>query len=194
LLFHWPDLASSPFKPEFAKIPWRDDADDLDAWKHGRTGYPVIDAGMRELASTGWIHNRVRMIVASFLVKHLLISWQQGAAWFWDTLVDADLASNSVNWQWVAGCGVDAAPFSRISNPVLQGRKFDPEGKYVKAWVPELSKLPKTRIHEPWKASESVLAKAGITLGQTYPEPIVDLREGRARALEAYEIIRGSAG
>ncbi len=194
LLFHWPGLASSPLKHEFAKIPWRDDADDLNAWKHGRTGYPIIDAGMRELVSTGWLHNRVRMIVASFLVKHLLMSWQQGAAWFWDTLVDADLASNSANWQWVAGCGADAAPYSRIFNPVLQGRKFDPEGKYVKAWVPELSKLPKTRIHEPWKASDAVLAKASITLGQTYPERIIDLREGRARALEAYEMIKGSAG
>ncbi len=191
MLFHRPGLASSPLKPEFARIPWREDANDLKAWKHGRTGYPIIDAGMRELTATGWMHDRVRVIVASFLVKHLLISWQQGARWFWDTLVDADLAGNSVNWQQVAGCGTDGAPYFRISNPVLQARKIDPEGAYVKAWVPELSKLPKGRIHEPWRASESVLAKAGIVLGETYPEPIVDLNEGRTRALAAYETVKG---
>ena len=186
LLFHWPHLAASPFQHEFAKFPWRDDEKCLLAWSQGRTGYPIIDAGMRELLTTGWMHNRVRMIVASFLVKHLLISWQSGASWFWDTLVDADLASNSVNWQKVAGCGADALPFSRIFNPVLQGRKFDPEGAYVKAWVPELSKLPRSKIHEPWRASETALAKAGVILGETYPEPIIDLSEGRARALDAY--------
>jgi deoxyribodipyrimidine photo-lyase len=198
LLFHWPNLATSPFRHEFAKFPWREKGErgheeNLLAWGQGRTGYPIIDAGMRELLATGWIHNQVRVIVASFLVKHLLISWQSGAHWFWDTLVDANLASNTVNWQKVAGCGADALLFSRIFNPVLQGRKFDPEGKYVKAWMPELGKLPKTKIHEPWKVSESALAKAGIKLGETYPERIIDLREGRARALEAYGKIAARA-
>lgn len=190
LLFHWPHFPSSPFRPEFAKFPWREDAAGLAAWQQGRTGYPIVDAGLRELWATGWMHNRVRMIAASFLVKHLLISWQQGAAWFWGTLVDADLANNSASWQWVAGCGADAVPYFRIFNPVLQGKKFDPEGAYVKSWVPELAKLPKAKIHEPWKAREADLEKAGIMLGDTYPEPIVNLSAGRARALEAYETVK----
>jgi len=186
LLFHLSHLTTSPLRHEFAKFPWREDDKNLLAWSEGRTGYPIIDAGMRELLTTGWMHNRVRIIVGSFLVKHLLISWQSGAKLFWDTLVDADLASNSVNWQKVAGCGADALPFSRIFNPVLQGRKFDPEGKYVKSWVPELKKLPASKIHEPWRSSDIALAKAGITLGETYPEPIIKLSEGRERALAVY--------
>ncbi len=191
LLFHRPGLVTSPLRPEYAKFPWRTDAENLEAWKQARTGYPIVDAGMRELYSTGWMHNRVRMVVASFLVKHLLISWQQGAEWFLDTLVDADLASNSVNWQWVAGCGADAAPYFRIFNPVLQGKKFDAKGVYVKSWIPELAKLPNNRIHEPWKATKAELEKARISLGESYPDRIVDLSEGRKRALAAYETIKG---
>ncbi len=151
----------------------------------GKTGYPLVDAGMRELWRTGWMHNRVRMVVASFLVKHLLIGWQEGAAWFWDTLVDADLANNTLGWQWVSGCGADAAPYFRIFNPVLQGEKFDPAGKYVRRWVPELAALPDEWIHKPWKAPASILQQASVELGRTYPFPIVDHHEARARALAA---------
>ncbi len=186
-LFHWPHISSSPFRQKFEKFPYRDDEENLLAWSQGRTGYPIIDAGMRELLATGWMNYQVRLIVASFLVKHLLISWQSGAQVFWDTLVDANLASNSANWQRIAGCGAEAFPFSRIPNPVLRGRKLDAGGKYIKSWVPELSKLPKTRIHDPWNTSERTLAKAGIRLGETYPEPIIGLREARARALSVYE-------
>jgi deoxyribodipyrimidine photo-lyase len=189
-LFHRPGLAISPFKSDFAKMLWRDDPADLAAWCQARTGYPIIDAGLRELYATGWMHHSVRMITASFLVKHLLIPWQKGADWFADTLVDADLASNCANWQQVAGCGANAPAFTRILNPILQGKKIDPDASYVKAWVPELSKLPKRRIHEPWKASKAELEKARFSLGETYPERIVDLGEGRKRALAAYEKIR----
>ncbi len=193
LLFDRPSLATAPLRPEFAKFPWQNNAGTLEAWQQARTGYPIVDAGMRELYSTGWMHNRVRMVVASFLVKHLLLSWQHGAEWFQDTLVDADHANNSANWQWVAGCGADAAPYFRIFNPVLQGKKFDANGAYVKAWVPELARLPKTRIHEPWKANKAELEKARINIGETYPQRIVDLGEGRKRALAAYESIKCSA-
>jgi deoxyribodipyrimidine photo-lyase len=151
---------------------------------------PIVDAGMRQLWQTGWMHNRVRMIVASFLVKHLMIPWQEGEAWFWDTLVDADLASNAANWQWVAGCGADAAPYFRIFNPVLQGKKFDSDGAYVRRFVPELARLDSKYIHAPWQAPPETLARAGITPGKTYPRPIVDLVAGRIRALEAYKQIR----
>jgi deoxyribodipyrimidine photo-lyase len=146
---------------------------------------------MRELWRTGWMHNRVRMVAASFLVKHLLIPWQEGEAWFWDTLVDADLASNAANWQWVAGSGADAAPYFRIFNPVLQGRKFDPDGAYVRRWVPELARLPAAHIHAPWDAPESVLRDAGVRLGETYPPPIVDHKAARERALAAFAEIKG---
>ena len=149
---------------------------------------------MRELWHTGFMHNRVRMITASFLTKHLLQPWQAGARWFWDTLVDADLASNSQNWQWVAGCGADAAPYFRVFNPVLQGHKFDPEGDYVRRWVPELARLPERHVHAPWQAPESELLAAGVRLGETYPRPIVDLATGRQAALAAYAQTRGAAG
>ena len=194
LLFHWPHFPDTPFRHEFSKFPWRKDAKALKAWQRGRTGFPIIDAGMRELWATGWMHNRVRMIVASFLVKHLLIPWQEGERWFWDTLVDADLANNSASWQWVAGSGADASPYFRIFNPVLQGKKFDPDGAYVRAWVPELAKLPDSKIHEPWKANKADLEKARLVIGETYPAPIVDLGEGRERALAAYKAIKGEAG
>ena len=177
LLWHHPSLPDTPLRETFAAMPWRDDPAGLDAWQRGRTGVPIVDAGMRQLWQTGWMHNRVRMIVASFLVKHLLIDWRLGSAWFWDTLVDADLANNAASWQWVAGCGADAAPFFRIFNPVLQGQKFDPEGTYVRRFVPELRDMPTRHIHAPWEAGG--------------PPPIVGLAEGRARALAAFAHIRG---
>ncbi len=190
LLFHFPGLPEENFNRSFDRFLWREDAHALRAWQRGRTGYPIVDAGMRELWATGWMHNRVRMVAASFLTKHLLIDWREGARWFWDTLVDADLANNSASWQWVAGCGADAAPYFRIFNPVLQGEKFDPEGAYVRRWVPELARLPASRIHKPWTAPASVLRKAGVKLGRSYPEPIVDHKAARARALAAYETVR----
>jgi deoxyribodipyrimidine photo-lyase len=193
LLFHIPDLPETALRAEFRDFPWRDDASKLRAWQKGLTGYPVVDAGMRELWRTGWMHNRVRMIAASFLVKHLLLPWQAGQAWFWDTLVDADLANNSASWQWVAGCGADAAPYFRIFNPMLQGAKFDPDGVYVRRFVPELAGLPDEYIHAPWEAPADVLKKAGVTLGVTYPKPIVDHGEARTRALAAFQSLKEAA-
>lgn len=193
LLFHFPRTGLEPLRPGFRRFPWRMDAPALKAWTRGGTGYPLVDAGMRELWHTGWMHNRMRMLAASFLVKHLLIPWQEGAAWFWDTLVDADLANNTMGWQWTAGCGADAAPFFRIFNPVVQGERFDPEGAYVRRWVPELSRLPAPWIHRPWQAPPLVLAESGVDLGRTYPRPIVDHHAARARALEALAETRGPA-
>ncbi|MCK6486492.1 MAG: DNA photolyase family protein [Phycisphaerae bacterium] len=193
LLFHFPQTTNEPLKPQFADFPWDLNRRAFMAWQRGRTGYPIVDAGMRELWTSGWMHNRVRMIAASFLVKHLLIDWREGAAWFWDTLVDADLANNTLGWQWVAGCGADAAPYFRIFNPVLQGRNFDPDGTYVRRWVPELAKIPATWIHAPWEASPDVLAAAGVKLGENYPQPIVDHGFARQRALGALARIRGGS-
>jgi len=190
LLHHFPAMPTAPLRPEFAGFPWRDDPAALSAWQRGETGYPIVDAAMRELWHTGFMPNRARMIVASFLVKHLLIPWQRGAAWFLDTLVDADLANNSASWQWVAGCGTDAAPYFRIFNPVLQGAKFDPDAAYVRRWVPELSALPVPDIHAPWQTPEPTLAQANIKLGKTYPLPIVDHAKARALALAAFATIR----
>ncbi|MCY4215132.1 MAG: deoxyribodipyrimidine photo-lyase [Gammaproteobacteria bacterium] len=186
LLFHHPALPEANWRTRFDGFPWRNDPKGLAAWQRGLTGYPMVDAGMRQLWATGWMHNRARMIAASFLVKHLLIHWTQGEAWFWDTLVDADLANNAAGWQWVAGSGADAAPYFRIFNPVLQGRKHDPEGAYVRRFVPELAKLPTRWIHAPWEAPHAVLDDAGVALGRTYPNPIVDHAVARARALAAY--------
>jgi deoxyribodipyrimidine photo-lyase len=186
LLFHFPQSVDQPLRAAFANFPWRDDTTNLKAWQRGHTGYPLVDAGMRELWATGWMHNRVRMVTASFLVKHLLLPWQAGARWFWETLVDADLANNTLGWQWVAGCGADAAPYFRIFNPVLQGEKFDPRGEYVRRWVPELKHLPAAWIHKPWDAPETVLAKAGVQLGDNYPEPVVFHSTARIRALAAF--------
>ncbi|MDX2264658.1 MAG: deoxyribodipyrimidine photo-lyase [Hyphomicrobiales bacterium] len=190
LLFHNPRLPDQAFRPEFAPFPFVEDSAGLRAWRRGRTGYPIVDAGMRQLWQTGWMHNRVRMIVASFLIKHLLIDWREGERWFWDTLVDADLANNSSSWQWVAGSGADAAPYFRIFNPVLQGEKFDAEGGYIRRFVPELAGLAPEHIHAPWNAPPAALAKAGVRLGRTYPAPIVDHAKARARALAAYEKIK----
>ncbi|MGB0370771.1 MAG: cryptochrome/photolyase family protein [Opitutales bacterium] len=187
VMYHFPSTPEKPLREKFEAFPWSDNEEHLVAWQKGQTGYPIVDAGMRELWHTGWMHNRVRMVVASFLVKHLLISWYEGARWFWDTLVDADLASNTLGWQWAGGCGADAAPYFRIFNPMTQGTKFDPEGEYVRRWCPELSKLPKKFIHEPWKAPANILEYAGVSLGENYPLPIVDHPEARKRALDALE-------
>jgi deoxyribodipyrimidine photo-lyase len=187
LLWHHADLATRPLRAEYENLPWRNDAVALRAWQSGQTGVPIVDAGMRQLWQTGWMHNRVRMIVASFLVKHLLIDWREGAAWFMDTLVDADLAANSMNWQWTAGTGIDSQPFFRVFNPVSQGQKFDPDGVYVRRFVPEVATLPDKYLHAPWSAPPLVLREAGLSLGGNYPLPIVDLAAGRARALATWK-------
>jgi len=185
LLAEEPDIARRNIQSAFDALPWRECPGELKAWRQGRTGYPLVDAGLRELWQTGWMHNRVRMVVASFLAKHLLIDWREGEAWFWDTLVDADAANNPASWQWVAGTGLDAAPYFRIFNPVLQGEKFDPEGAYVRRFVPELAGLPASVMHQPWRADAATLRRAGVTLGVTYPHPIVDHGAARERALLA---------
>ena len=190
LLEHFPRTPDEPLHGPFALFPWHHRPAWLKAWQRGLTGYPIVDAGMRELWRTGWMHNRVRMIAASFLVKDLLLPWQEGARWFWDTLVDADLANNTLGWQWSAGCGADAAPYFRIFNPVLQAAKFDPDGAYIRRWVPELKELPVPWLFQPWEAGPLVLKAAGIVLGKTYPHPIVDHAEARDRALEAYAAMK----
>lgn len=193
LLHQFPTLTTENFQPKFDDFPWRSDAAGLKAWQTGQTGYPMVDAGMRELGTTGWMHNRVRMVVASFLVKHLRIDWREGESWFWDTLIDADLASNSQNWQWVAGSGADAAPYFRIFNPVSQGTKFDADGEYVRRWVPELKRLPDRWLHSPWEAPAEVRADAGVQLGKTYPRPIVDHAAARDAALGAFKSLGNEA-
>jgi deoxyribodipyrimidine photo-lyase len=192
LLFHFSHSPEQPLRQDFSRFPWRDDPVAFRAWRRGRTGYPLVDAGMRQLWISGSMHNRVRMVVASFLVKDLLIRWQDGAAWFWDTLVCADLANNTLGWQWTAGCGADAAPYFRIFNPISQGQKFDPQGDYVRKWVPELAALPAAWIHKPWEAPLDVLDQAGVTLGKTYPHPIIDHGFARKRALDALATIAKS--
>jgi deoxyribodipyrimidine photo-lyase len=186
LLYHFPDLPGRVWNPRFERFPFVEDAKLLHAWERGLTGYPIVDAGMRQLWVTGWMHNRVRMITASLLIKDMMIDWRQGEAWFWDTLVDADLAQNAGNWQWVAGSGADAAPYFRIFNPVTQSRKFDPDGAYIKRWVPELAKLDAKLIHAPWEAAPLDLAQGGVVLGRDYPQPVVDHAVARDRALAAY--------
>jgi deoxyribodipyrimidine photo-lyase len=185
LLYAAPDLATNAWSPKFERFPFRDDPAAYRAWTRGKTGYPIVDAGMRQLWATGYMHNRVRMIVASFLVKHLLIDWRRGERWFWDTLCDADEANNPASWQWVAGSGADAAPFFRIFNPTLQGEKFDSAGDYVRRWVPELERMDAAHIHAPWRAMASELDSTGVRLGRDYPEPIVDHAFARRRAIEA---------
>ncbi len=192
VLYHFPKTPQQPLQSRFNHFPWEPDEGLLKAWQAGQTGYPIVDAGMRQLWQTGWMHNRVRMVVASFLVKHLLQPWQDGARWFWDTLVDADLASNTMGWQWAGGCGADAAPYFRIFNPVLQGEKFDASGHYVRHYLPELHRLPDSFIHQPWKAPSQVLGHAGVELNETYPLPIIELKAGRERALEAWEKLKSS--
>lgn len=198
LLFHYPDLHEANHQPKFDAFPWvsvteAKGKDRLQAWQKGQTGYPIVDAGMRELWHTGWMHNRVRMVVGSFLVKHLLIDWRHGEEWFWDTLVDADPASNAASWQWIAGSGADAAPYFRVFNPVLQGEKFDGDGSYTRRWVPELKAMPKKFLHKPWEAPEAVLRDASVYLGDTYPRPIVDHKQARDRALTAFKSLSDAA-
>ena len=197
LLYHFPHTPVRPLNERFEAFPWRDAqgaaAGELRAWQTGRTGIPMVDAGMRELWYSGWMHNRIRMVVASFLTKNLRLHWLEGARWFWDTLVDADLASNTLGWQWAGGCGADAAPYFRIFNPVRQGERFDPNGHYVRTWIPEIAGLPDRYIHAPWQAPAKVRAAIGLELGQDYPEPIVDLQASRRAALEAFEQLRSTA-
>ena len=185
LLYHFPHIPDEPLRSKYASFPWLEDPDSLKRWRFGNTGYPMVDAGMRQLYETGWMHNRVRMVVASFLVKHLLLSWSQGARWFWDTLVDADLASNTQGWQWAAGCGADAAPYFRIFNPITQGEKFDAKGTYAKHWIPALENLPSKWVFRPWETPAEVLSESGMQLDDNYPGPCVDHSHARARALEA---------
>jgi deoxyribodipyrimidine photo-lyase len=190
LLYHNPDLPHKNLQPKFDRFPWCSNSDALRKWQLGQTGYPIVDAGMRELWQTGYMHNRVRMIVASFLVKNLLLDWRHGERWFWDCLVDADLANNSAGWQWVAGCGADAAPYFRIFNPVTQGEKFDPNGKYTRCFVPELNKLPDRYLFKPWEAPDSLLKEAGVYLGRTYPIRMVDITQSRNSALKAFSSLK----
>ncbi|MGZ6254703.1 MAG: cryptochrome/photolyase family protein [Candidatus Chromulinivorax sp.] len=187
ILYGFPELDTKNYRSNFDAFAWQHDVHALHAWQQGKTGYPLIDAGMRELLTTGFMHNRVRMVVASFLVKNLLIDWRYGKDWFWQQLVDADFANNSANWQWVAGCGADAAPYFRIFNPTLQAQKFDPDGLYIKKYVPELKMLPAKFIHEPWKAPASILGQAQVELGKNYPLRIVDTKTSAQKALALYK-------
>ena len=189
-LIHFPAMPHTPLREKFKAFPWLGTDEEFASWQKGLTGYPLVDAGMRELWETGVMHNRVRMVVASFLVKHLLISWVDGSEWFKETLVDFDVANNAMGWQWVAGSGIDTSPYFRIFNPIIQSQKFDSEGEYIRKWLPELSKLPSKHIHEPWKAPAEQLYAAGIELGKTYPFPIIDHSLARNRALEAYAKVK----
>ncbi|NNF27274.1 MAG: deoxyribodipyrimidine photo-lyase, partial [Gemmatimonadetes bacterium] len=187
VLHHYPDTLREPLKGKFESFPWREDEEGLRRWQQGKTGFPIVDAGMRQLWHTGWMHNRVRMIAASFLTKDLLVHWREGARWFWDTLVDGDLANNTMGWQWSAGCGADAQPFFRVFNPESQAIRHDPKGDYIRTWIPELRSVPDEYIHCPWDAPEEIRSEAGLDASHGYPSPIVDHAEARNRALEAYE-------
>jgi len=186
LLYHFPHTTDAPLRADYAKFPWAKDPVGLRAWQRGRTGFPIVDAGMRQLWATGWMHNRARLVAASFLVKDLLLPWLAGARWFWDTLVDADLANNTLGWQWSAGSGADAAPYFRILNPVLQGERYDPSGAYVRRWVPALARLPDRFVHRPWEAPERIRVAAGLRLEADYPLPLIDHGFARQRALQAW--------
>lgn len=192
LLYHYPDMTKEPINDRFKNFPWEEDEEGLRNWQKGQTGFPIVDAGMRQLYETGWMHNRVRMIVGSFLVKDLRVHWLAGARWFWDTLIDASLASNTMGWQWVAGCGADAAPYFRVFNPMTQGEKFDPKGLYTRKYCPELATMPDKYLQQPWEASNGVLIQSKIKLGKDYPEPLVDHAAERKKALAAYDVIKAS--
>ena len=193
LLYNFPHTVDEPLDKRFSKFPWKKiKPDTLRAWQQGNTGIPLVDAGMRQLWQTGWMHNRVRMVVGSLLIKNIGYHWQEGARWFWDTLVDADLASNTMGWQWVAGSGADAAPYFRVFNPIRQGERFDPAGEYIRQWVPEISGLPNKHIHSPWTASPTELEQAAIILGVTYPHPVVDLKTTRVEALDRFAKIKAA--
>ena len=193
MLYHFPFIEKENLNKKFDTFPWLDNTDYLTAWQKGKTGYPIIDAGMRELWKTGYMHNRVRMIVGSFLVKNLLIHWHHGHSWFNDCLVDADKANNTAGWQWIAGSGADAAPYFRIFNPITQGQNFDEEGLYTKRWIPELSEMPNKYLFNPWEAPDEILKNANIVLGQDYPLPVVDIKESRNIALQAFETIKNKS-
>jgi len=192
LLYQFPELPRANLQAKFDGFPWADNPDHLAKWQRGQTGYPIVDAAMRELWQTGYMHNRLRMVVGSFLVKNLRLHWHHGEAWFWDCLVDADLANNSASWQWIAGCGADAAPYFRVFNPVTQGQKFDPDGTFTRRFVPELAKLPVKYLFNPWEAPAHILADAGVVLGENYPRPIVDVKQSREAALAAFASLRNS--
>ncbi|MEO1858236.1 MAG: deoxyribodipyrimidine photo-lyase [Rubritalea sp.] len=192
LLYHFPHTHDQPLRNEYQSFPWDYDTELLTKWQRGQTGYPIVDAGMRQLWKTGWMHNRVRMVASSFLVKHLLQPWQEGAHWFWDTLVDADLANNTQGWQWIGGCGADASPYFRVFNPILQSKKFDPDATYIKKWLPELRNIPTDQIHAPWEMEPLELEAAGVKLGTEYPFPIIGHQEGRQQALDAYSKFKDS--
>ena len=189
-LYHNPSLPQQNLQSKFDRFPWVDNPKHLRAWQRGQTGIPLVDAGMRELWQTGYMHNRVRMVVGSFLVKNLRLHWHQGERWFWDTLFDADLANNSASWQWIAGCGADAAPYFRIFNPITQGEKFDPDGTYLRTYLPELAALPTKHIFNPHTAPETILKQANIQLGTDYPHPIIDLQQSRQQALNAFKSLK----
>ncbi|MEK4762475.1 deoxyribodipyrimidine photo-lyase [Viridibacillus sp. FSL E2-0187] len=189
-LIHFPTMPIKPLREAYNTFPWEGSSSDFKKWKLGQTGYPLVDAGMRELLATGYMHNRVRMVVASFLVKHLLVPWTEGSKWFTQKLIDFDVANNAMGWQWTTGCGIDSAPFFRIFNPVAQGKRFDPNGDYVRQWIPELKNLPQKFIHKPWEASKEILALAHLELGKDYPFPIVEHNFARKRALQAYNLIK----
>jgi deoxyribodipyrimidine photo-lyase len=191
LLWAYPTVMDTPFRREFEALPARDAPEEVQAFVRGRTGYPIVDAGMRELWVTGWMPNRLRLVTGSFLVKHLLIDWRVGERWFWDTLIDADPANNPLNWQWIAGSGPDAQPFNRIFNPLLQAEKFDAGGRYVRRWVPELARLPDEHLHAPWTAPPKALRDSGVEIGSTYPPPIVEHAAARGRALQGFKAVRG---
>lgn len=192
LLYNFPQTPTEPLREQFRHFPWRRSKEDLRAWQRGQTGFPIVDAAMRQLWTTGYLPNRTRMVVASFLTKDLRLPWQRGAEWFWETLVDADLGNNTLGWQWTAGCGADAAPYFRVFNPTMQAEKADPDGEYIRRWVPELAKLPTKWLREPWTAPDEELQAAGVELGKTYPRPMVDHHEARDAALAAYERVKKS--